>query len=138
MHPSIHLIYRNHISRINNIIDNQSDSNKYNQNIPQPHRSDLYLMPTPGKIISSIREKYKRWRCKIKNIKVYFPIAVIIIKLEVMANKMSSNLLFLKEIGFRIRTVHIRTLVYPSMLLYLREQDNPNQYKTPSFAMINS
>ena len=39
--------------------------------------------------------------------KDYFPIAVIIIKLEAMVNKILQNRSFLKEIEFRIKIAHI-------------------------------
>lgn len=55
-----------------------------------------------------------------------------------MGSNMLLKLSSQKEIGLKIRIVHILMLAFPSMLPYLQEQSNPSQCKILLFAMINS
>ena len=89
------------------------------------------------KIISSTRGKYRRWRCKIKSMKGYFLIVVIIIKSEAMASKFLKKQIYPKEIASKIKIIHTPISAYPSMLQSLQEQNNLSPFITLSFVTIN-
>lgn len=142
MRPSILPTSISLISSISNTVDRLiMSNNSKNQNIPQPHRlwSKICLRPilTRGRITLSMRGRYRRWRCRIRSMRDCFRIAVIIIKLEAMGSRLLLSLLFPREIGFRVRIIPIRMLVFPLTLPFLRGGGSRNPFRIRLWGMIS-